>query len=193
MAQKLTDEELQQEVDKAMANPAVRKVATMREGDPVLDQNQVDQLLTSPFDAGLDDTVALARGGHKWEKHEGCEMTHCPVCEGGLSVCRVCGGGEGALTTDCAGVRLSGEQLEQVHEAALDYRGGQWWFVGSPLAGGASDLLRDLAVKLEKRIEEGLSPGNSSGPARQIAYALEPYCRLVFEVLAADKAARGGK
>jgi hypothetical protein len=50
----------------------------------------------------------------------------CPICDGGLAVCAVCGLAEGALTTDCPGIPATMEQMDQVYAGDLDYRAGVW-------------------------------------------------------------------
>ena len=50
----------------------------------------------------------------------------CALCEGGLALCTVCGGLEGALTSECSGQRLTGEEGEAVYAGTLDYRQGVW-------------------------------------------------------------------
>lgn len=63
---------------------------------------------------------------HILVEHENCENAYCPVCQGGLSVCKVCGTMEGGLTTDCAGVSLPAVLVELVYDGQLDYRGFRW-------------------------------------------------------------------
>lgn len=43
-----------------------------------------------------------------------------------LSLCKVCGGAEGAMPTDCPGEALSGQQMDDIYAGRLDYRGGAW-------------------------------------------------------------------
>lgn len=45
-----------------------------------------------------------------------CTRENCNVCSGGLALCTVCGGGEGALLTYCAGYRLSSQTLDDIYE-----------------------------------------------------------------------------
>lgn len=45
--------------------------------------------------------------------------------DGGLGICKVCGLGEGSLTTECPGEQ-SGEMGEAVYEGKLDYVEGSW-------------------------------------------------------------------
>lgn len=68
---------------------------------------------------------------HDYEKHEDhatdpdgvlCRL----VCDGGLSICKICGGAEGSLTTDCPGVVMTTEQGDAVYAGRLDYQGGAW-------------------------------------------------------------------
>lgn len=53
--------------------------------------------------------------------------TGCMICDGGLSVCKVCGGGEGSLTTDCPGERIPEGLDHEVYAGELDYREGLGW------------------------------------------------------------------
>lgn len=58
-----------------------------------------------------------------------CSCVHCT-----LSVCAVCGGGEGALTTDCPGEPISGDRLEEICETMLDYTDDRGWHLGETWA-----------------------------------------------------------
>lgn len=53
----------------------------------------------------------------------------CMICDGGLGLCRVCGGAEGSLTTECPGFQISTEQSDAIYNrgaGGLDWRNGQW-------------------------------------------------------------------
>lgn len=50
----------------------------------------------------------------------------CPVCDGGLSVCTVCGAYEGGLATECPGVHQTADQSDAVYANRLDYYEGGW-------------------------------------------------------------------
>lgn len=63
---------------------------------------------------------------HIYEKHTGCEKTHCHICDGGLAHCIVCNAAEGELTSECPGVPVDYATRERVYQGALDYAGGQW-------------------------------------------------------------------
>ena len=63
-----------------------------------------------------------------------CSCEHCA-----LSVCSMCGGGEGALTTDCPGEQISGDRLDEICETNLDYTDDRGWHLvqtddGAPIA-----------------------------------------------------------
>lgn len=50
--------------------------------------------------------------------------------EDGLAHCKVCGGAEGALPTECPGLKMSPEALDEVYAGRLDYqqvKGGWFW------------------------------------------------------------------
>lgn len=53
--------------------------------------------------------------------------SHCMFCDGGLFACDVCGSLEGATTTQCPGVAMTAEQVDEVYAGRLDYRDGRWW------------------------------------------------------------------
>jgi len=40
-----------------------------------------------------------------------------------LGLCRVCGGAEGTLPTDCPGRRMSAEEENAIYNGLLDFRG----------------------------------------------------------------------
>ncbi len=63
---------------------------------------------------------------HKLITHQDCEITNCLICDGGLAICTVCGGAEGALTTDCAGIQLTSNQLDSIHQGQLDFQNDLW-------------------------------------------------------------------
>ncbi|MBR8043188.1 NADAR family protein [Burkholderia cenocepacia] len=53
------------------------------------------------------------------------------VADGGLAICRVCGLGEGALTTHCPGAR-AGAYADDVYAGKLDFVEGSWVNRGNP-------------------------------------------------------------
>lgn len=58
----------------------------------------------------------------------GCnEALYRQVVEGGLAICKVCGGAEGSLTTSCCEKELSSTQQELVMSGLLDFQRGKWW------------------------------------------------------------------
>lgn len=61
-----------------------------------------------------------------------CMYPDCAVCAGGLFKCDICGGAEGALTTECPGALLSGEQMEDVYRGKLDLVNDAWQQTSSP-------------------------------------------------------------
>ena len=69
--------------------------------------------------------------GLPWDHTEYvCDGNHipgrCMFCDGGLFACSVCDSFEGATTTQCPGVKMTGEQADMVYNGELDYRHGQW-------------------------------------------------------------------
>lgn len=59
-------------------------------------------------------------------EHKKCERPHCPICEGGLFMCRVCGCAEGATTDDCPGIRVTDWAIQQIYDGKLNFRDGMW-------------------------------------------------------------------
>lgn len=43
-----------------------------------------------------------------------------------LSLCRVCGGAEGSLPTDCPGTFMTEDQQDHVYAGAIDFVGSTW-------------------------------------------------------------------
>lgn len=54
------------------------------------------------------------------------EADRCIVCRGGLAHCKVCGGAEGNLTTDCPGRRTTEGEREEIMAGVRDFKNGQW-------------------------------------------------------------------
>ncbi|MEW6115633.1 MAG: hypothetical protein AB1553_01875 [Nitrospirota bacterium] len=51
---------------------------------------------------------------------------HCNICDGGLAICKICGGAEGSLPTECPGEKMIAHQDEAVYAGKLDFFNGQW-------------------------------------------------------------------
>jgi hypothetical protein len=63
---------------------------------------------------------------HLFEKHINCEMPNCPICDGGLTRCTICGGAEGSLPTECPGTSMSPEIEQLVYSGKLDFKDNSW-------------------------------------------------------------------
>lgn len=50
----------------------------------------------------------------------------CVVCDGGLFLCKVCGGAEGSLPSHCPGAPVGADRLDQVYWGEMDYLNGRW-------------------------------------------------------------------
>lgn len=61
-----------------------------------------------------------------------CDKEHCPVCIGGLAICKVCGLAEGCLTTHCPGERVNGDDQDAIYKGHVDFRNGAWWPLPNP-------------------------------------------------------------
>lgn len=66
------------------------------------------------------------RTAHTLLRHGNCEEFHCPICDGGLEVCSVCGGAEGALPTECPGTRMNADLQDRVYAGLADFKDGKW-------------------------------------------------------------------
>jgi hypothetical protein len=51
---------------------------------------------------------------------------NCDICDGGLAICKVCGGAEGSLPEECPGEKMSTYQDNSVFMGILGYKGGEW-------------------------------------------------------------------
>jgi hypothetical protein len=63
---------------------------------------------------------------HIWETHDHCEISHCPICEGGLANCIVCTAAECQLPDECPGVPMTAQQKDQVCSGVLNFHDGIW-------------------------------------------------------------------
>lgn len=57
--------------------------------------------------------------------HE-CDQEDCYPCSGGLSLCTVCGGAEGAMPYECPGHRMTEAQAADVMACRRDFIAGEW-------------------------------------------------------------------
>lgn len=48
------------------------------------------------------------------------------VFEGGLAICKVCGGAEGSLPTACPGRKMTSVEQDSVYAGKIDFTNGQW-------------------------------------------------------------------
>ncbi len=55
-----------------------------------------------------------------------CGADDCQACRGGLPLCTVCGGAEGGLPYECPGVRMTGQQHDDVYARKIDFIAGEW-------------------------------------------------------------------
>jgi len=69
---------------------------------------------------------------HVWVTHCDCKTIGCPICDGGIAVCKVCGLIEGSLTTDCPGKKCHSIHGENVYRGLIDFVDGQWVNESSP-------------------------------------------------------------
>jgi hypothetical protein len=63
---------------------------------------------------------------HIWVVHQDCHRQYCMVCDGGLSLCSVCGGLEGGLPTECPGENMNSEIMDRIYRGEIDFRDGRW-------------------------------------------------------------------
>ena len=63
---------------------------------------------------------------HRCIQHTGCQRERCPVCEGGLCTCEVCGGSEGELPKHCPGAPMTEKQRSAVMDGSIDFQDGAW-------------------------------------------------------------------
>ncbi len=65
---------------------------------------------------------------HNFEKHENCHLMSCPICDGGLGLCKVCGCFEGQLATECPGFDIGSEIGDLIWKGIVDFVKGNWVF-----------------------------------------------------------------
>lgn len=67
---------------------------------------------------------------HGPSDHPPGDSDNCQACI--LSLCKVCGGAEASLPTECPGERMTIFAEDNVEDGKLDYRRGEWWIVYEP-------------------------------------------------------------
>lgn len=72
----------------------------------------------------MGEVVPFPRHGHRLHS---CNEENCFVCNGGLTLCIVCGGAEGSLPTDCPGRVMTPYQDMLVMSGQQDYYRVQGW------------------------------------------------------------------
>ena len=101
--------------------------------------------LAAPEHRPVTTSVALARNrkdregnaeakpasrAHDYLTGEECSKTHgdaiCPICDGGLRLCKVCNGAEGSLASECSGRFVSESEQDAIMASELDFVGGRW-------------------------------------------------------------------
>lgn len=76
----------------------------------------------------------LADHGADCPAHRGDNPRSCPICDGGLALCTVCGGREGSLPSRCPGTRMTHDEANWVYEGILDFTDEGW--ITPPPRGG---------------------------------------------------------
>jgi hypothetical protein len=63
-----------------------------------------------------------ARTGHRQTRHARCERPYCAICEGGLFLCMLCGGLEGALLERCPRRPLTADEHEANYKRNMEVK-----------------------------------------------------------------------
>jgi hypothetical protein len=59
-------------------------------------------------------------------KLHSCNVERCFICDGGLALCQICGGGEASLPTDCPGYRMTYDRKDLIVNGQIDFINGKW-------------------------------------------------------------------
>ena len=102
----------------------------------------------------------------------------CPACT--LAVCDVCGLFEGAQTTECPCVAVSGEQVQQVYEGKIDFRNGKWVKAVSIHSPEFIGIDKDYIDKVLEENGLGVVGEDDSVLARRIRYAFRQVYRDAY-------------
>lgn len=62
---------------------------------------------------------------HKYYKCN-CIEQQCIFCDGELSLCTVCNGAEGTLTTHCCNRKITDIEEELIYQGYLDFKNNKW-------------------------------------------------------------------
>jgi hypothetical protein len=93
---------------------------------------------------------------HKYKCLEtpACRKEGCLACEGGLSICALCGLYEGSLTTDCPGVECYGSHADAVYAGHIDYRDGVWVMAASPHCPAGWCEITDIVQQTDPLVDD---------------------------------------
>lgn len=74
---------------------------------------------------------------HIYERHVNCHTENCIICDGGLSICTVCGCIEASLPTHCPGFNCWATHGQAIYKGEIDFVNGKWikphrWVLTSP-------------------------------------------------------------
>ena len=112
----------------------------------------------------------------------------CSICDGGLSVCTVCGLIEGSLTTDCPGKPSHALYGDNIYAGKIDFKGGKWVSECSPHTPAGhvitkDDIVVNLATSLkvdasvDKKIDayfaKAIPPSRKIGSVKEIIVKVE--------------------
>lgn len=110
----------------------------------------------------------------------GCRFEgHCPICDGGLVTCTVCGASEGELPKECPGARMAEHTRQDVLEGRLDFINGQWVSPVSSQQPAPQPLsAAEALARVDDYLEEGMP---------RLAATLQVYARQCAIVEAAHE------
>lgn len=81
--------------------------------------------------------------GHKFIKHA--EDCNCPICQGNIRICSVCGGSATgpftSLTTMCSGESLEPSRLDEINQGVYDFDDKGWFKVNEHNAVAVRDVV----------------------------------------------------
>lgn len=123
--------------------------------------------------------------GHTFLEHRACGVIGCPICDGGLAVCQVCGGAKTSLTSECPERRIGERRLLAIFVGDVDFKDGEWT---SPVVRSSSE---DHLEQRAKMMHNTMYRSTVLGDWKEAPEAAKMFWRMMSRELMQQERAAG--
>jgi len=123
---------------------------------------------------------------HTFYECECDDTTSCQFCEGGLSLCTVCRGAEGTLTTECCGRPITIDEEDRIYKKrTLDFIGGKWVKIVVPTS--VAEAVEVIYKPLNKKFKKEFISGEKEKTLAQFHSTMGRHIRNKFRLWYSNK------